>query len=85
MAIEIIEVLGRSKQGVTEPFICRGDDNNIYFVKGINAGRRSQVCEWISANLAREFNIPIAPFCIVNVPEELLEGNPQLSALSSQP
>jgi hypothetical protein len=32
MTIEIIEIMGRSRQGITRPFICRGDDGHVYFV-----------------------------------------------------
>jgi len=73
MTVEIVEVLRRSKQGVTKPYICRGDDGEIYFVKGIDAGRRSQISEWIAGRLALALGLPLAPFEIVNVPEELLE------------
>jgi len=69
--VEIVEVLRRSEHGMTEPFICRGDDGEIYFVKGTGAGRISQINEWISGNLAIAFGIPVAPFRIVQVPEEL--------------
>jgi len=48
--VEIVEVIRRSEHGMTEPFICRGDDDNFYFVKGIGAGRDSQIKEWISGN-----------------------------------
>jgi hypothetical protein len=72
MSVEIVEVLGRSVQGVTRPFICRGDDGNLYFVKGRSAGRRSLICEWICANLAKKLELPIAPFEIVHIPEELI-------------
>lgn len=41
MTVEIVEILRRSEQGMTKPFICRGDDGEIYFVKGQNAGHRS--------------------------------------------
>ncbi len=85
MAVQIIEILGRSEQGVTRPFICRGDDDNTYFVKGIGAGRRSQVCEWIAGNLALELKLPIAPFEIVDVPEELVEDNPLYQDLGVGP
>jgi len=73
MAIEIVEVLRRSDQGMTRPFICRGDDGETYFVKGLDAGRRSQICEWVAGRLAVLLELPIAPFEIVEVPEELLE------------
>lgn len=73
MAVEIIEVMRRSTQGMTRPYICRGDDGHVYFVKGIGAGRRSQLCEWIAGSLALETGLPVAPFEIVYVPEELME------------
>ena len=73
MTVEIVEVLRRSEQGLTFPFICRGDNGEIYFVKGMGAGRRSQICEWIAGCLGKELGLPIAPFEIVYVPEELLE------------
>ena len=75
MTVQIVEIIGRSKQGITLPFICRGDDDNTYFVKGVGAGRRSQVCEWIAGNMGLELGLPIAPFKIVDVPEELIENN----------
>lgn len=71
--VEIIEVLRRSEHGITEPFICRGDDDEIYFVKGMGgAGRRSLVCEWICGRLAQALDLPVAPFEIVRVPPELV-------------
>ncbi len=73
MTTTIIEVLRRSSQGITKPFLCRGDDSCLYFVKGIHAGRRSQICEWIAGCLAKRLGLPIAPFEIVNIPEELLK------------
>ncbi|WP_227519448.1 HipA domain-containing protein [Marinobacter sp. ANT_B65] len=63
----------RSEHGMTKPFICRGEDGEVYFVKGTGAGRISQINEWVSGNLALAFGIPVAPFRIVQVPEELAE------------
>ncbi len=73
MTVQIVEVLRRSEQGVTRPFICRGDDGDVYFVKGVGAGRRSQIAEWIAGKLGLALELPIAPFEIVDVPEELME------------
>lgn len=67
----VIELLGRSTQGVTKPFICRCDDGHVYFVKGIDAGRASQVKELVSAMLANELGLPIAPYCKVYISPEL--------------
>lgn len=73
MTVQIVEIIERSIQGATKPFICRGDDKQIYFVKGRGAGRRSQICEWVAGLLGREMGLPIAEFEIVDIPEELLE------------
>lgn len=75
MTVQIVEVIRRSEQGITLPYICRGDNDKVYFVKGIGAGRRSQICEWIAGNLGLALGLPIAPFDIVEVPEELMELN----------
>lgn len=72
MSLEIVEIIGRAQQGITQPFICRGEDDQVYFVKGRGAGRRSLVCEWIAGQLGRRLGLPIAPFEIVEIPEQLL-------------
>lgn len=74
MPIEIDEVLRRSDQGVTEPYICRGADDKLYFVKGRGAGYDSLVKEWIAGQLALRLGLPIPRFCIVAVPYELYEA-----------
>jgi len=71
--LSIIEVLGRAEQGVTEPFKCRADDGNLYYVKGKHASRRSQLCEWIAGHLARALGLPIPAFCVLEVSEEIIE------------
>ncbi len=83
MPIEIEEVLRRSDQGVTRPYICRGADGKLYYVKGKDAGYESLVKEWIAGTLARQLGLPIAPFNFVRVPRELYElgRNSNLSGL----
>lgn len=83
--VVIEEVLGRAQQGVTEPFICQGDDGEVYYVKGIGAGRRSQVCEWVAAQLATAFGLPIAEYVLAEVPPELvaLKAFPDISELGA--
>ncbi len=83
--IQVVEILGRAEQGMTHPFICRGDDDNTYFVKGIGAGRRSQICEWVAGRLALDLGLPIAPFKIVDVPEELVAVSPDCRELGAGP
>ena len=72
MTVEIVEITRRSDQGFTKPFVCRGGDGEVYFVKGVGAGRDSQFKEWIAGKLALAMGLPIAPFSLVDVPEELL-------------
>ena len=72
MSVEIVEIMGRSEQGVTRPFICRGDDGHVYFVKGRGAGTCSMICEWIAGQLGRRLGLPIAPFEMVEVRAELI-------------
>ncbi|MFB9241010.1 HipA family kinase, partial [Massilia antarctica] len=85
--MQIIEVIDRSEQGITKPFICRGDDGKIYFVKGRGAGRRSLLCEWIAGNLGLSLGLPIAPFTVVDVPGALisLASREDLNELGSGP
>lgn len=73
-SVVIEEILRRSEQGVTRPFVCRGDDGALYYVKGIGAGRRSQICEWVAAQLATAFGLPIAEYALAEVPVELVEA-----------
>ena len=73
MTLEIVEIIGRSEQGFTRPYICRCGDGDVYFVKGRSATRRGLVNEWLCANLAQAFGLPIAPFALAEVPQELIE------------
>src|SRR5690606_29480112 len=75
MSLTIVEVLERSVQGRTEPYVCRGDDGEVYFVKGRSATRRGLIAEWLCACLGQEFGLPIAPYAIAHVPEELIEAD----------
>lgn len=74
MTVQIVEILRRSQQGATRPFICRGEDEALYFVKGRGAGSDSLIAEWVAGRLAEVMGIPIAPFRLVWVPEALLQA-----------
>lgn len=75
MSLTVVEVLERSKQGRTEPYICRCDDGEVYFVKGRSATRSELIAEWLCAKLGDAFGLPIAPYAIATVPEELIEAD----------
>jgi len=73
MHIHIEEVIGRAKQGITEPYICRCSDNTLYYVKGKGAGYGSLIKEWVAGRLAECLKLPIPSFAIAWVPKELYE------------
>jgi hypothetical protein len=69
--VQIAEVLQRSVQGRTNPFLCRGNDGRLYYVKGRGAGRRGLISEWLASCIALAFGLPIAEFRIVEISEEM--------------
>jgi hypothetical protein len=69
-------LLGRSTQGITRPFRCRGANGTLYYVKGRNCDRRGLICEWLGSYLARAFGLPVAPFNVVEISPTLLEACP---------
>lgn len=73
MSIEVVEVLGRAKQGITKPFLCKTDDGALYYVKGKGAGRKSLIAEYVCGSLAKSFGLPIADFEMVYVSEQLID------------
>lgn len=82
--LQIVEIIKIAAQGKTKPFLCRGEDEQLYYVKGRTAGLRGQFCEWIVAHLAQAFGLPIPPYRIVEVPSELLaEGSDEYQILGS--
>lgn len=83
--LAIIEIQGRSEQGMTRPFLCRCDDGNLYFVKGRAASARSLICEWLGGHLAKAFGLPIPEFTLALAPPELLELHPQGNDLGPLP
>ena len=73
MTVRIIEVIGRSVQGITRPFICRGDDGLQYFVKGNGAGRRALIAEWMAGQVGVRLGLPIPTFKQTLIPSQLVE------------
>lgn len=59
--MRITEIISRSDQGRTQPFLYRGEDGLEYFVKGRHAGLRSLCSEWVAARLAQAFGLPHQP------------------------
>lgn len=74
----ITEVLGRSEQGMTRPFLCVAEFAE-YYVKGAYAGKNSLCCEWVANRLVNlvlsSAPLGVPMFRMGNVPEALIEGS----------
>lgn len=80
----IIELSGRTDQGMTKPYRCVADDGHRYYVKSEGAGWRSLVAEWVAGRLAVAFGLPVPDFRQVDVDPFLsdilrLEGDRDLA------
>jgi hypothetical protein len=73
MTVRITEIISRSEQGVTRPFLCRADDGRLYYVKGGGAGRKALIAEWIAGHLGERLGLPIPDFRQALVPVNLVQ------------
>ncbi len=71
--IEINQVIRRSDQGVSCPYICRDASGRQLWVKGSAWLASDLASEWICAQLAQEFGLPVAGFGLVSVASDLIE------------
>ena len=84
MPVLIEEIMRPAEQGMSRPYLCRGVDGNLYFVKGLNTTRESQVHEWICGHLGRAFGLPIPSFELVEIDTLLLrEVQPEWQEIGS--
>lgn len=74
--VQLVEVIRVIEQGFSNPFLCKAENGDEYIVKGEASGRKSQISEWICANLAKKLGLPIAEFSLVEIPFELWEELP---------
>lgn len=84
MTLTIVEVIKQADQGMSSPFLCRGDDDLLYFVKGRASGRASQWAEWLAGHLGQALGLPIPAYRLVDVPVELArECPPELRGIGA--
>jgi len=73
---EVVEIIERKAEFscASRPYLVKTEDGCLYFLKGLGALPRSQLCaEWLCAQMAKKLDIPVAPFELLNVPRELVE------------
>ena len=75
MSVTITEIISRSEQGVTRPFLCRAENDLLYYVKGRYAGYRALCAEWVAGRLGKLMGLPVPDFSIAEVPRALVEGS----------
>jgi hypothetical protein len=80
----VAEVIRRVDQGMTRPYLCRADDGCEYFVKHGALPPSQRVAEWLASTVAKPLGLPIAPFSLIRIPEELnCAGAPWLRELGA--
>ncbi|OQX13492.1 MAG: hypothetical protein BWK73_11965 [Thiothrix lacustris] len=52
---QITQIIRRTDQGATRPFVCRADDGYVYYVKGHSASTGERIREWMGTHLAQAF------------------------------
>ena len=70
----------RRMRGASQPHLMRGEDGNYYVVKFQNNPQHVRILtnEMLAARLALLIGLPVPEPAFVEVPAELIQGNPQL-------
>ena len=77
--LEVVEIITKIKQGMTEPYLCGANDGNQYVVKGNSTLGKGRIVECICGHIGKAFELPIPDFDIIDVPDYLLEYDGVLS------
>jgi hypothetical protein len=70
--LDIVEIVRPIDSGMTRPFLCQLDDDQLYAVKGREALRHGLAAEVIAGCLGQAMGLPIPPFVIGRMPRSLL-------------
>ena len=71
--LEIEEIIKPAAQGRTTPFLCNASDGHAYYIKGYPASVAGLMKEWLGANLALAFGLPVPPFEIAILDNRLAD------------
>jgi len=77
--LELVEIQGIARQGITRPVICKGADDKTYYAKGKEATASGLIKEWMAANLAQALGLPIPAFHIAFIDNLLVNSAGELA------
>lgn len=82
---QITQIIRRTDQGATRPFICHTDDGHTYYAKGRSASTGERIREWMGTHLAKAFGLPVPPMRLLEAPDLLIRssGNEALQDLGT--
>ncbi|QUM82025.1 hypothetical protein HWV01_17930 [Moritella sp. 5] len=75
LELDVEELVRRSTQGATSPWISRLSDDNTYYIKGVQALHKGLIIEYLCAQLGRSLGIPIPSTTIAYLDMNLLRYN----------
>ncbi len=79
----VVEIIRPLQSGMTNPYQCRLDDDQIYAVKGKDALPEGLLAEVCAAVLGRAVGLPIPDFAITEIPKALIENSEDSTMASS--
>ncbi|MGM0215018.1 HipA family kinase [Enterococcus sp. AZ109] len=84
---KVTSVSEKFKNGTTHPFSVKTDDDKIYVLKGIHdeCTNKALVNELVSARLAELLELPIPPHSIVELTQDVISENTEMSLLNFVP
>jgi len=72
--LEITEIIKRSNQGATNPFICKASDGRFYYIKGRAATAAGLIKEWLGAQFANAMALPLPSSQILYADSAFIEA-----------
>ena len=65
------EVIRRSEQGVSRPFLCRADNGETYYVKGRGSEYLTMIKEMVAGLMGTRFHRPLSGLIIITAKEHV--------------
>lgn len=73
--LSVQEIVEKIASGITEPYLCRLNDERLYALKGRQALARGLIAEIVCAQLGTRIGLPIPEFAVASVDIELISAS----------